>query len=57
MKGWIQDNFRERMQLRRTLIELEDTHLLNSIEIGKRQLIIAKWNEGARRRRKQNPGT
>ena len=25
MKGWIQDNFRERMQLRRTLIELADT--------------------------------
>ena len=34
MKHWIQENFRERMQLRRSLIELEDQLVQNSIEIG-----------------------
>lgn len=44
MKAWMQENFRERMQLRRTLIELEDKNLQNSIEIGKRQILVADWN-------------
>ncbi|KAJ1450013.1 P-loop containing nucleoside triphosphate hydrolase protein [Pelagophyceae sp. CCMP2097] len=44
MKAWMQDNFRERMQLRRALIELEDQNVQNSIAIGKKQLIIANWN-------------
>ncbi|KAH8095176.1 hypothetical protein JL720_2454 [Aureococcus anophagefferens] len=44
MKAWMQENFRERMQLRRTLIELEDQNVQNSIEIGKRQIIVADWN-------------
>lgn len=45
MKMWIQENFRERMQLRRSLIELEDQNVQNSIEIGKRQVGIVKWTE------------
>lgn len=44
MKAWMQENFRERMQLRRTLIELEDQNVQNSIEIGKRQILVANWN-------------
>lgn len=44
MKAWMQENFRERMQLRRTLIELEEQNVQNSIEIGKRQILIANWN-------------
>ncbi|KAJ8610296.1 hypothetical protein CTAYLR_009074 [Chrysophaeum taylorii] len=44
MKAWMQENFRERMQLRRTLIELEDQNVNNSIEIGKRQILVANWN-------------
>ena len=39
----IVDNFRERMQLRRSLIELDDQNVQNSIEVGKRQLIIVQW--------------
>jgi len=38
------ENFQERMQLRRSLIELEDQNVQNSIEVGKRQLIIAQWS-------------
>ncbi|CAM9139236.1 unnamed protein product, partial [Phaeothamnion confervicola] len=36
------ENFRERMQLRRSLIELEDQNVQNSIEVGKRQLLIVQ---------------
>ena len=39
------DNFKEKMQLRRSLIELEDQNVSNSIEVGKRQILIAEWND------------
>ena len=45
LKNWIQENFRERMQLRRSLIELEDQNVQNSIEISQRQVVVVKWNE------------
>jgi kinesin family member 18/19 len=54
MKNWIQENFRERMQLRRSLIELEDQNVQNSIEIGKRQVGIVKWTESRGRTPKRN---
>lgn len=44
MRQKIVDNFQERMQLRRSLIELEDQNVQNSIEIGKRQLIVVQWS-------------
>lgn len=44
MRQNIVDNFQERMQLRRSLIELEDQNVQNSIEIGKRQLIVVQWS-------------
>eukprot|EP00605_Chrysophyceae_sp_TOSAG23-4_P002806 GSChrysophyteH1.ASY1.ANO1.3090.1 assembled CDS len=39
MRQMIVSNFQERMQLRRSLIELEDQNVQNSIEVSKRQLI------------------
>ncbi len=33
------------MQLRRSLIELEDQNVQNSIEVSKRQLIVVQWSE------------
>jgi kinesin family protein 18/19 len=39
----IVENFQERMQLRRSLIELEDVNVQNSIEISKRQLMVVHW--------------
>lgn len=39
------ENFRERMQLRRSLIELEDQNVQNSIEVGKRALYSALPSE------------
>jgi len=36
--------FNERMQLRRSLIELEDQNVSNSVEIGRRNLLLAQWN-------------
>ena len=44
MRQNIVDNFQERMQLRRSLIELEDQNVQNSIEIGKRQLLVVQWS-------------
>ncbi|CAM9483359.1 unnamed protein product [Ectocarpus sp. 4 AP-2014] len=44
----IVENFRERMQLRRSLIELEDQNVQNSIEVGKRQLSLVEWHGGRR---------
>jgi kinesin family member 18/19 len=46
IRNLIVENFRERMQLRRSLIELEDQNVQNSIEVGKRQLFIFEWEEG-----------
>lgn len=43
MREKIVDNFQERMQLRRSLIELEDINVQNSIEISKRQLMVVHW--------------
>ncbi|CAM9619919.1 unnamed protein product [Chrysoparadoxa australica] len=43
----IVENFRERMQMRRSLIELEDQNVQNSIEAGKRQVIMVEWKERA----------
>jgi hypothetical protein len=43
MREKIVDNFQERMQLRRSLIELEDINVQNSIEISKRQLVVVHW--------------
>ena len=40
MRALIVENFQERMQLRRSLIELEDQNVQNSIEIGKREVIL-----------------
>ncbi|CAN0314072.1 unnamed protein product, partial [Scytosiphon promiscuus] len=34
------------MQLRRSLIELEDQNVQNSIEVGKRQLSLVEWHGG-----------
>lgn len=45
MRQKIVDNFQERMQLRRSLIELEDKNVQNSIEVSKRQLIVVQWSE------------
>ena len=45
MRNAIVENFQERMQLRRSLIELEDQNVQNSIEVSKRQLIVVKWSE------------
>merc|ERR1719502_747979 len=39
------ENFRERMQLRRSLIELEDQNNKNSIEVGRRQILVMEWVE------------
>ena len=43
MRQMIVNNFQERMQLRRSLIELEDQNVQNSIEISKRELIVVNW--------------
>jgi kinesin family protein 18/19 len=45
MRQRIVENFQERMQLRRSLIELEDQNVQNSIEVSKRQLIVMQWSE------------
>lgn len=45
MRSRIVDNFQERMQLRRSLIELEDQNVQNSIELSKRQLMVVQWSE------------
>jgi kinesin family protein 18/19 len=45
MRQNIVENFQERMQLRRSLIELEDQNVQNSIEVSKRQLIVVQWGE------------
>lgn len=45
MRQRIVDNFQEKMQLRRSLIELEDQNVQNSIEVSKRQLLIVQWSE------------
>ena len=45
MRQKIVENFQERMQLRRSLIELEDQNVQNSIEVSKRQLIVVQWSE------------
>lgn len=45
MRQRIVDNFQERMQLRRSLIELEDQNVQNSIEVSKRQLAVVQWSE------------
>ena len=45
MRQQIVENFQERMQLRRSLIELEDQNVQNSIEVSKRQLIVMQWSE------------
>ena len=45
MRERIVENFQERMQLRRSLIELEDQNVQNSIEVSKRQLIVVQWAE------------
>ena len=45
MRQKIVDNFQERMQLRRSLIELEDQNVQNSIEVSKRQLMVVQWSE------------
>ena len=52
MRQKIVENFQERMQLRRSLIELEDQNVQNSIEVSKRQLVVVQWSEG----RGQTPG-
>jgi kinesin family protein 18/19 len=36
-------NFKERMQLRRSLIELEDQNVQNSLEVSQRQLQLVEW--------------
>jgi kinesin family member 18/19 len=45
MRQRIVENFQERMQLRRSLIELEDQNVQNSIEVSKRQLLVIQWSE------------
>jgi len=45
MRQKIVENFQERMQLRRSLIELEDQNVQNSIEVSKRQLLVVQWSE------------
>lgn len=45
MRQRIVENFQERMQLRRSLIELEDQNVQNSIEVSKRQLLVVQWSE------------
>ena len=48
MRQMIVSNFQERMQLRRSLIELEDQNVQNSIEVSKRQLVVVQWTENLR---------
>ena len=43
MRKQIVDNFQERMQLRRSLIELEDQNVQNSIEV--RKQFVLKGSE------------
>jgi kinesin family protein 18/19 len=43
MRQRIVENFQERMQLRRSLIELDDKNVQNSIEVSKRQLLVVQW--------------
>lgn len=43
LRDEIISNFHERMQLRRSLIDLEDLALQNAIEINKRHIEISKW--------------
>ena len=45
MRQMVVSNFQERMQLRRSLIELEDQNVQNSIEISKRELMVVNWTE------------
>ena len=45
MRDKVVENFQEKMQLRRSLIELEDQNVQNSIEISKRQLLVVQWSE------------
>ncbi len=45
MRARIVENFQERMQLRRSLIELEDQNVQNSIEISKRQLLLIHYSD------------
>jgi kinesin family protein 18/19 len=45
MRNRIVENFQERMQMRRSLIELEDQNVQNNIEVSKRQLIVVQWSE------------
>jgi hypothetical protein len=45
MRQKIVENFQERMQLRRSLIELEDQNVQNGIEVSKRQLMVVHWSE------------
>lgn len=40
-------NFQERMQLRRSLIELQAQNVVNQAEVGKRQMDIARWESEA----------
>jgi len=47
MRQRIVENFQERMQLRRSLIELEDQNVQNSIEVSKRQLQVVQWSENS----------
>mmetsp|Transcript_1193 Transcript_1193/g.1938 ORF Transcript_1193/g.1938 Transcript_1193/m.1938 type:complete len:1119 (-) Transcript_1193:206-3562(-) len=55
MRQKIVDNFQERMQLRRSLIELEDQNVQNSIEVSKRQLIVVQWSGNVIKANCQNP--
>jgi kinesin family protein 18/19 len=41
----IEENFKERMQLRRSLIELEDQNVVNSLTVSKRQMLLAEWEQ------------
>ena len=55
MRQMIVSNFQERMQLRRSLIELEDQNVQNSIEVSKRQLMVVQWSESSGLEMKPGP--
>ena len=48
MRQRIVDNFQERMQLRRSLIELEDQNVQNGIEVSVCLSEKGQWREGGR---------
>ena len=46
----IVQNFKERMQLRRSLIEIEGINVQNNREIARREAVVMRWRRARQRR-------